>query len=39
MENREYKYMGVEEGVAIDIAGLVLAEANLEVRNLHKSVL
>ena len=29
--------MGVDEALAIDIAGVVLLEANLEIRNLHKS--
>jgi len=29
--------MGIDEALAIDIAGVVLLEANLEIRNLHKS--
>lgn len=30
-------FMDIEETLAIDIAGIVLLEANLEARNLHRS--
>jgi hypothetical protein len=33
LENREYKYMGVDESLAIDVADLILLEVNLDLRN------
>lgn len=33
LENREYKYMDIDEAVAIDLAGLCLLEANLKYRD------
>ena len=33
LENREYKYMDIDEAVAIDLAGLCLLEANLHYRD------
>lgn len=33
LENREYTNLGIDESVAIDMAGLILLEANLDLNN------